>query len=202
MHFYCITLHSEHGLYFQKSLNIFSEVAFEIHLNFPRSCDNLRRNEQGNFPPIAINFISILFHRVLLKMVGLISSQLRENYSFLPPNFANLTLPQFHPGRAVWILWGFPFPRSDISFCNLVQPASSSLSLCKCQICKMHTELYRNVNSLSFIILSFLHTPLFGFSSCLNFSSPGVPISPCILLFAGSEFNICGIFPDTSHCHI
>lgn len=37
MHFYCIILHFKYSCYFRKNLRIFSEVAFEVHLNFSRS---------------------------------------------------------------------------------------------------------------------------------------------------------------------
>lgn len=37
MHFYCIILHFKYSCYFRKNQRIFSEVAFEVHLNFSRS---------------------------------------------------------------------------------------------------------------------------------------------------------------------
>lgn len=81
--------------------------------------------------------------------------------------------------------------------------ASSFPALGKCQICKMYTELYRNVTNLSLchlIILSFWDSSVFGFSCCVStlLVFPFLLASFCLL----NLNSIYQIFPDTSLCHI
>lgn len=80
MHFYWIILYFKNSLYFQRTWKfslqwLLRSIWISLILVTISKEMNSNCHEQGNFHHIAVNFISISFPRVILKMVSIISFQ-------------------------------------------------------------------------------------------------------------------------------